>query len=316
MKHPSSNARIGYLGPSGTFTEEALLSQPDLRSLEAHALGSFSEVFEALSGGLVDYGFVAIENSIEGTVLATLDSLVFDESLLIQREVVLPIHQQLLGQPGAELTSIKAVYSYPHATAQCRRYLGQHLPNAEIVATNSTAQAARLVSETNDPHVAAIAPRTAAKLYGTDILAENIEDFHNNQTRFVLLHSDQIPPPSPSDKTSIACFQLDDRPGSLLRILDHFASRDINLTKLESRPSKTAMGEYCFVIDFVGHVAEDKVISCLEELSMDTAEVKFLGSYPASTPQKQGHPVPRDENWAQRRMAWLDALRKKAGRLA
>ncbi len=273
---------VGYLGPRGTFSEEALLTQVDLRSHELVPYGSFSEIFDALQSNAIDRGFVAIENSIEGTVLPNLDSLIFNYNFLIQREVVLPIHQQLLGLETASLSEITTIYSYPHASAQCRNFLAQTYTDIEVVATNSTAQAAEFVAERGDPSCAAIAPLTNASLHGLKILARDIEDFSNNQTRFVLLARDTIPEPSGNDKTSIVCFQLADRPGSLMGIVESFARRSLNLTKLESRPTKRVIGEYCFVIDFAGHVTDPVIIECLQELVQESNKIKFLGSYPAS----------------------------------
>ena len=206
----------------------------------------------------MDLGFIPLENAIEGTVRDIIDSLVFDFDLRIQREVVLDIHLHLMAAPGVTLADIERVASIPVATAQCRRFLTERLPRAELVATNSTADAARLLGE-GDPTMtgrptAAIAPRLAASLYGLDVLAEDVEDHPDNQTRFISVARSGIPAPTGHDRTSIACFQSADHPGSLYAILGHFAARNINLSKLESRPTKQALGDYCFIIDFEGHV--------------------------------------------------------------
>jgi prephenate dehydratase len=184
------------------------------------------------------------------------------------------------------LADVERVASIPVATAQCRRFLTQRLPGAETVATNSTADAARLLGQ-GDPSLterptAAIAPRLAASLYGLEILAERVEDHPDNQTRFVAVSRSGIPAPTGHDRTSIACFQSADRPGSLYAILGHFAARNINLNKLESRPTKQALGDYCFIIDFEGHLADAMVADCLRDLHAELAGVKFLGSYPAA----------------------------------
>ncbi len=304
--------RIGYLGPEGTFTEEALLSVPEYAAAAVEAHGSLVDVLEAVRTGTVDLGFVPLENAIEGTVRDILDSLVLDYDLRIQREVVLDVHLHLLAAPGVALADIERVASIPVATAQCRRFLTEHLPDVELVATNSTADAARLLG-TGDPVLAgrptaAIAPRLAADLYGLAVLAERVEDHPDNQTRFIAVARTGIPAPTGHDRTSIACFQRADQPGSLYAILGHFAARNINLTKLESRPTKQALGDYCFIIDFEGHVGDAVVADCLRDLRAELAGVKFLGSYPAAG--ETGEAI-RAEADVSRRAAeqWLDELR-------
>jgi prephenate dehydratase len=313
-KHASSGSlpRIGFLGPEGTFTEEALLGEPDYASAEILPLGSLSEVLDSLHHGRVDLGFVPLENAIEGTVRDIIDSLVFEYELRIQREVVLDIHLHLMAPPGTALTEIERVASIPVATAQCRGFLTQQLPSVELLATNSTAEAARLLGEgdavmTSRP-TAAIAPRLAANLYGLEILAEDVEDHPDNQTRFVSLAKSGIPAPTGHDRTSIACFQSADHPGSLYAILGQFAARNINLSKLESRPTKKALGDYCFIIDFEGHIADAVVADCLRDLHAELAGVKFLGSYPAAG---AAGPAIRREAETSRNQAgeWVDRLR-------
>ncbi len=282
----SASQRIGFLGPEGTFTEEALLTQPDYAVAEKVALASLADVLESVELGRVDLGFVPIENAIEGTVRDTVDSLVFETELLIQREVVLDIHLHLMARAGVRLEEIGRVASIPVATAQCRRFLTTTLPGAEVAATNSTADAARLLgegaAELSGVPTAAIAPRLAAELYGLEILVEDVEDHPENQTRFVAVAGRGIPAPTGHDRTSIVCFQRADRPGSLHGIVGEFAARNINLTKVESRPTKRALGDYCFIFDLDGHIADEIVADCLRSLHAELAEVKFLGSYPAA----------------------------------
>jgi prephenate dehydratase len=273
---------IAFLGPAGTFTEEALLTQPDYAKAEVIPMGSLAEVLDAVANQRTDLAFVPIENSIEGTVHATMDSLVFESELLAQREVVLDVHMNLLAPEGTSVDSIRRVLSFPHAAAQCRRYLRERLSGAEVVPTNSTAEAARLVGEERRPHTAALAPRLAAELYGLQVLESRVEDHQGNQTRFFALAREGIPAPTGHDKTSIVCFQREDRPGSLHGILSEFSARNINLTKLESRPTKRGLGDYCFLIDLEGHVADEVVADCLKVLHAELAGVKFLGSYPAA----------------------------------
>ncbi len=259
----------------------------------------------------MDLGFVPLENAIEGTVRDIIDSLVFDFDLRIQREVVLDIHLHLMAPPGTSLVDVERVASIPMATAQCRNFLTERLPGAETLATNSTAEAARMVGQ-HDPAMstrptAAIAPRLAATLYGLDILVEDVEDHPENQTRFVSLARTGIPAPTGHDRTSIACFQRSDHPGSLYGILGQFAARNINLSKLESRPTKKALGEYCFIIDFEGHVADAVVSDCLRDLHAELAGVKFLGSYPAAGPR--GPAIRREAETSSRRaLEWVEQL--------
>ena len=230
---------IGYLGPRGTFTEQALCSQADLATLNLRPHGSIVEVLRAAERGDVTYGFAAIENMIEGSVNATLDTLAFDAAeLLIQREVVMNISLNLLVHPGVALSDIAHVRSYPVAYAQCRRYLTDQLGHAAIEATNSTADAARELAESERRDTAAIAPKRAGEVYGLEVLATDIEDHPENQTRFVLVGRDGVTAPSGHDKTSILIYQREDAPGSLVGILQEFAARSINLTRLESRPTR------------------------------------------------------------------------------
>src|SRR5579884_1448073 len=276
--------RIGFLGPPGTFSEEALLSEPDLAAGEVVPLATFGDVMEAVESGSTDLGFLALENSIEGTVNANLDALVFDRDLLIVREVVLLVQQNLMAPPGTSLVDVKRVVSFPHATAQCRRWLQTHLPGVEEVPAASTAEGVRLVGEERPHATAAIGTRLAGSLYGLDVLASDIEDHDSNATRFVAVARPEhgIPAATGHDKTSIVCFQFDDKPGSLHGILGQFSARNLNLTKLESRPTKKGLGDYCFIIDLDGHIDDEVVADCLRDLHATLPFVKFLGSYPAA----------------------------------
>jgi prephenate dehydratase len=307
---PSSVGTISFLGPAGTFTEEALFTQSDYAAAALVPAATLNEALEAVGNGAATLAFVPIENSIEGAVNATVDILVFEVDLLIQREVVLDIHLHLAAQPGTELGAITRVLSIPVASAQCRRYLAAHLPNAEIVATNSTAEAARIVSQEAQRGTAALAPRLAAELYGLEVIAPGVEDHSDNQTRFVALASSGLPAPTGHDKTSIVCFQREDRPGSLHGILSEFAARSINLTKLESRPSKRGLGNYCFLIDLEGHLADEVVADCLRVLHSELAGVKFLGSYPAAGDHGPAVRARADTAWREAD-AWVDALRSQ-----
>lgn len=288
-----------FFGPHGTFTEEALLSQPDLVAQERTPLLSIPDVLLAVNDGTAELGVVPIENSIEGSVSVTLDTLAFETELLIQREIDLPISMGLFVKPGTTLRDVRSVLSYPHAVAQCRQWLHKKLPAATFVAANSTADAAATVARSKRSDQAAIGNTLAAKLYGLKVLAHDIEDHPENETRFVLVGRG-IPAPTGHDKTTIVCFQRADRPGSLLAMLQEFAARRINLTKLESRPTKKSLGDYCFFIDFEGHINDELVADCLRTLAAKVANVKYLGSYPVA-----GLDAPARRSAATK--AWRDA---------
>ena len=303
---------VAFLGPAGTFTEQALFTQPDLTQGQLRPIASIPEVLHAVADGEVDLGFVPIENAIEGTVNLTLDTLAFDLDLLIRREVVINISLNLLAPPGVRLADITRVASIPVATAQCWKYLHDHLPGARLDAANSTAEAAEHVARDADGHSAALAPARAAAVYGLDIVAADVEDHPENKTRFVAVGREGVPSPSGHDKTSIVVFQRADVPGSLLAILQEFAARSINLTKLESRPTKVSLGDYCFIIDLDGHIADELVADALRAIHAKQAQVKFLGSYPAAG--EHGAAV-REEVQTSWRLAdeWIARLRDQIG---
>jgi prephenate dehydratase len=296
-----SGARsIGYLGPHGTFTEQAVLSDPELAACERRLYSSMPAVLNAVEAGEIDLGFAAIENSIEGTVNATIDTLAFSSQLMIQREIVIPISMELLVAPGTTLDSIETVVSFPHAIAQCRIWLAEHLPQARHAAANSTADAVDMVAKAGDPTMAAIGNHLAGRIYKLDELFSDIQDNADNQTRFVTVAREGVPKITGHDKTSIVIFQRDDRPGSLLSILQEFSAREINLSKLESRPTKKGLGNYCFIMDLDGHISDEVVADALQNIMAKQADVKFLGSYPAA-----GHD--HDEVRAEANAAWKSA---------
>lgn len=305
--------RIAFLGPPGTFSEEALLGEPDLAEAELVPLRTMPDVLAATEAGDVDLGFVALENAIDGTVNVSLDPLVFEADLLIQREVVLPVRMNLLAPPGVGLADVRRVVSIPPASAQCRSFLARTLPDAEVVAANSTAEAVRQVGEERSTDAAALGTALAAKLYGLDVLAAGVEDHPDNATRFVLVAKEGVPAPTGHDKTSVVCFQRANVPGSLHAILGPFSARGINLTKLESRPTKKGLGDYCFVIDLDGHVADEVVADALRDLHAHLARLKFLGSYPAGG---EAGPVRRRDAEASWRAAdaWVARLRAQVRR--
>jgi prephenate dehydratase len=300
--------RVGFLGPHGTFAEEALLSQADLAAGTAVPFRDVPHVITAVERSDVDLGLVPIENSIEGSVTVTLDTLAFDSDLLVQREIDLPVSLHLCAREGTRLADITTVVSHPNPLGQTRLWMAKNLPDAIPVAANSTAEAAQQVAKSRKSGMASIGTLQGARHAGLQVLASEIEDHPENQTRFVLV-GHGIPAPSGHDKTSVVCFQRQDRPGSLLAILQEFAARAINLTKLESRPTKQSLGDYCFFIDFEGHVDDEVVADCLRNLAARQArEVKFLGSYPVAG--DDGHVQRRAVTKAWRdAAAWVDDLR-------
>jgi prephenate dehydratase len=305
----SNPVRIAFLGPFGTFTEQALRGQADLDVAELVPLRSMPDVLAAVEADEVHLGFLAIENSIEGTVNIAQDELVFNHQLLIQREVVLDIEHCLMALPGTRLTDVKEVLSILVATAQCHDWLRANAPWADFRAADSTAGAARQIAEQHLVGVAAVAPRVAAELYGLEIIAPNIADHAGNQTRFVLVAKQGVPQSTGHDKTSIVVYQRANEPGSLMSILAEFASRRINLTKLESRPTKAGgLGDYCFVIDAEGHIDDEVLADALRDLHAKQGGVKFLGSYPAAGTDAHDIRAHADATW-QAADDWVNALR-------
>ena len=301
--------RVAYFGPAGTFTEEALLSQADLAAADRTPFPAVPEVIAAVERGDADGGVVPIENMIEGSVSVTLDTLAFDSELLVQREIDLPVSLNLCVRPGVSVSDVRTVVSFPHALAQCRAFLAKKLSGVETRASHSTSDAAQEVSKSKRSDLAAICNSLAAEIYGLTVLARDVEDHPENETRFVLVGRG-VPAPTGHDKTSIVCFQREDQPGSLLQILQEFAARAINLTKLESRPTKRGLGDYCFFIDCEGHIADEVLADALRNLVAKQAEVKFLGSYPVAGPIEAGVARRKAAGRAWKRAAaWVETLR-------
>jgi prephenate dehydratase len=273
--------RLGYLGPSGTFAEAALLSMPRAADAELVPAASVTTALEAVRSGEVDAALVPIENSVEGSVSATLDELGFGEPLVIIDEVALPVRFSLLGRPGTGMSAVRTLATHPHAAAQCRAWIETHLPGVRAIPAASTAGAAAALWNDPQPYDAAIAQRIAADRYDLAVLADGIEDNEEASTRFVLVaRPGQLPPRTGADKTTLMLFMRMDHAGALLEILTEFAVRGINLTRLESRPTKKVLGDYYFSVDLEGHVTEARVGEALMGLRRVCAQVRFLGSYP------------------------------------
>lgn len=273
----SARMRVAYLGPPGTFSEEALALCDLARDGERRDYATIADAFESVSRKECDAALLPIENSLEGTVVATVDLLVRRPGLRIRREVMLPVRQNLLARPGTSLDDVERVISMPIALAQCQGFLRSRFPGVPIEHAPSTAEAARLAAE--QPGIAAVASMAAARRYGLNVLREGIQDVEGNVTRFVLVaRSDEQP--TGRDRTSIA-FTLDrDRPGGLHDVLGVFAGRGINLCKIESRPSREAMGHYVFFIDFEGHRLEGPCAEALSGVLERVHALYLLGSYP------------------------------------
>jgi prephenate dehydratase len=274
-------ARLAFLGPEGTFTEEALLANMPDGDLFPYPYKSIREVMAAVDDGSAALGLVPIENSLEGSVAVTLDLLGFsDYQVKIVREVTHPIQHQLIARKPLELSRITKVLSHPHAYGQCRAFLDQYLPDVEHEAANSTADAVRRVSRVDRPW-AAIANRLAAEMYECTIVRPDIEDSVDNRTRFVFLGRQEAAQDLAGKyKTSIVCGIAQDEPGTLLLILSEFAYRHVNLSKVESRPSKQALGHYIFFIDLDGRHDDPAVAQAITCLACKLPWLRVLGSYP------------------------------------
>jgi prephenate dehydratase len=290
-----------YLGPEGTFAEQAarvLSPEAQLRSaVSVHA------AISALRAGEVDAACVPVENSVEGSVPATLDAMVEGEPVLAVAEAVLPIQFSVLVRPGTGSADVRTVATHPHAAAQVRCWLGTHLPEATTVLTDSTSAAAVAVLEGRID--AAVCAPVALRHYPLAELATGVHDKDDAKTRFLLLRRPgALPPPTGIDRTSLVAMAVD-RPGALLEVLAEFALRGINLTRIESRPMKAKLGEYQFFLDCEGHVAQDAIGDALAELHRRCTWVRFLGSYPRVGAARPG---PDPAGFAAAR-EWLLAVR-------
>ncbi|MFT6663354.1 MAG: chorismate mutase/prephenate dehydratase [Porticoccus sp.] len=266
--------KVAFLGPEGTFTQEAALKHFGHSAL-AVPLGAIDEVFREVAAGAVNYGVVPVENSTEGMINHTLDTFL-DSTLKICGEVELRIHHHLLVGPNTHPDRITRIYSHAQSLAQCRQWLDAHYPKAERVAVSSNADAAkRVIGEWNS---AAIAGDMAAELYNLQKLSEKIEDRPDNSTRFLIIGRDAIPP-SGDDKTSIIA-AVRNEPGALHQLLEPFHRQGVDLTRVETRPSRTGKWTYVFFIDFEGHCDNPKVAEVLREVASIVADLRVLGSYP------------------------------------
>ncbi len=269
--------RVAYLGPPGTYSEEAALAHDP--SAELVPCPSVRAAAAAVEAGTAHEAVVAIENSLEGPVTDTLDLLIHDSRLLICKELVLPIRHCLLARAGTRIEEVRVVFSHPQALGQCRRFIEERLGKAQAVASLSTVAAVeQMQAYKGKGPAAAIAPKRAASRYAVHMLAEGIQDAAENTTRFVVLASHDARPTG-DDKTSIA-FLLENRPGQLYRVIKEFADRSINLSKIESRPGKQSLGRYVFLVDFDRHREEPDARAALQAIAGLTSNLKVFGSYP------------------------------------
>jgi prephenate dehydratase len=288
--------RVGYFGPEGTFTHEALIAADGNHPVSGRELVPFATIYDtvmAVHHGDVERALVPIENSLEGSVNATLDALAMEtEDVAIIGEVVHPIRHCLIARGPLELTAIEAVVSHPQANAQCARFIRTRLPQARVLAGSSTADAVRMVAEHDGPW-AALGNRVAAERYGCEVLRAGVEDVAANETRFVWLgHVDAVtagadasrqPTAGGPWKTAIVFWGVgSEEPGWLVRCLADLASRDVNLTRIESRPRKEGLGRYMFFVDFEGEVGEPQVAAGLEAVRSHVEVLRVLGSFPAA----------------------------------
>ena len=317
MPEVHSAAGYGFLGPSGTFAEAALrqtLSALGRTDATTVPQPSVDAALAAVRAGEIEAAVVPIENSVEGGVPATLDALASGSPLRVLREELVPVTFVLCAGPGTEIADVRRIGSHPHAWAQCRGSMAAIAPGASYVPALSTAAAAESIAAGSAPFEAALCSPLAAESFGLQVLASGVEDVRGAMTRFVLVSRPApVPPPSGSDKTSVVVFQGDDHPGGLLELLEQFATRGINLTRIESRPTGDALGRYCFSIDCEGHIGEARVGEALMGLHRTCTQVRFLGSYPRADGAAVKVAAGTTDAAFARAGLWLDALRQGEG---
>lgn len=300
---------LAYLGPQGTFSESAALAVANQETLYPYS--TVDSALDAVRRERVSGAVVPIENSVEGSVSATLDALAEGDSLVISKEIVLPVRFALLVKQQLQLDEIRQVSTHPHAQAQCRGWLASHLPAANILPVASTAEAASSLQKGTSNTDAVIASARAAEIHNLKILVDDIGDNREATTRFVLVTKPgKLSEVTGSDKTSLVLYMRDNHPGALLEILTEFAVRGVDLSRIESRPTKKSLGDYTFSVDIIGHINEARVGEALMGLHRVCADVRFLGSYPryekVTTKMKQGS----TEHDHLEAVNWLERIRK------
>lgn len=298
---------FGYLGPAGTFTHQALLT---LTQDEARPFVTVRETLDAVRSKKVEAALVPIENSVEGGVSATLDYLAHGDQLVIISEVLLAVQFGLYVRPGTTNSQVRRVITHPHAGAQTRDWLSRNLPEATITDASSTAAAAAEVARPDSPYDAAVCAEVAGRLYGLVTESPEIADKGSAVTRFVLVaRAGQVPPRTGADKTTLVACMRDDHPGALLDILEQFASRGVNLSRIESRPTKTHLGSYLFSIDAEGHLEDARIAETLQGLHRVCKEVIFLGSYPRADREPPVIPSGSSDEDYRKASEWFSRLR-------
>lgn len=301
--------RYSYLGPAGTFAQAALLQLMNGDDI-AIPYANVTAALNAVRSGEVDSALVPIENSVEGVVARTLDELAIGEPLVITAETTMSVTFALMAKELIDLTKITRVSSHPHAEAQCREFIATQLPHAEVVLTSSTAAAAAEVAASSSPNDAAIAAGVAAEHYGLKILANEIGDNDSAVTRFVVASKPgKLPDPTGHDRTSLAVFMGADHAGALLEILTELAIRGVNLTFIQSRPTGRELGDYHFVMDAEGHVADARVGDAIGALKRICEDVRFLGSYPRADRVKPTNYATTSDTSYGVSSEWVEALR-------
>ncbi|WP_188398001.1 prephenate dehydratase [Sporomusa sp. GT1] len=270
--------KVGFLGPSGTYSEEIALSLYHESEARLEPFSAIDAAIRAVAAGEVDESIVPVENSLEGSVNITLDTLAHDVDLYITKEVVLPVRHSLLTKKDGN-ENIAVIVSHPQALAQCRKTLGKLYPQAKLQPVESTAEAARIVAA-GDGRYAAVGSVKAAEIYGLKILAGDIQDNIANSTRFISLERQPVRQVQGNCKTSLVCQINGLRPGSLYNILQEFAAREVNLTRIESRPARTGLGLYIFFLDMEGSTAESNIAGAVKAIEEKCLWYKNLGSYP------------------------------------
>lgn len=304
--------RYAYLGPAGTFTEAALRQVAPVGVCVDLPVSDVSSAIEAVRTGDADFAVVAIESTVEGGVTATLDSLAGGDPLVIVREMLVPVQFTLAAAPGVRLQDVRRISAHPHAWVQCRRWLAHHLPSVvHVPATSNTAPAALIAAGGAELGFdAALVPPAAVDSYGLVPLAEDVADNVSAQTRFVVVgHPGAVPPPTGADKTTLVVHLPDNEAGALLAMLEQFAVRGVNLSRIESRPIGDALGRYSFSLDAEGHITDERVGEAVMGLHRRCPYVRFLGSYPrADAVEPTVHVGTADTDFVGAR-TWLQALR-------
>lgn len=301
-----------FLGPEGTFTEAALMQVPGAADATRVPCTNVNTALDRVRAGEADAAMVPIENSVEGGVTATLDAIATGQELRIIREALVPITFVLVARPGVELSDIKRISTHGHAWAQCRLWVDEHLPQADYVPGSSTAASAMGLLEDDAPYDAAIcAPLVSAGQPGLNVLAEDIGDNPEAVTRFILVSKPGLlPDRTGADKTTVVVPLPEDHPGALMEILDQFASRGVNLSRIESRPTGQYLGHYFFSIDADGHATDSRVADALAGLHRISPATRFLGSYARADKQPAVvAPHTSDAAFASAH-AWVDSILK------